>query len=190
MPWQSPISPGISWYESNVAERPEYPALSGSTETDVAIVGGGFTGLQAAYNLALKGVRVTLIDAYRFGDGASGRNGGQLGTGQRWSPEEMEDDARLRAVKGSCSIWRKMPKSICWHLRPRTRIDIEYVEGQLNVCHKPRQEKSIATASRSPHRVMDIPIKASWGGTRLSRGSVRSAICLVSAIPAPVISSR
>ena len=81
MPWQSPISPGISWYEASVGERPEYAPLDGSVETDVAIVGGGFTGLQAAYNLAKKGVRVTLIEAHRFGDGASGRNGGQIVNG-------------------------------------------------------------------------------------------------------------
>ena len=52
MAWQSPISPGISWYEATVGERPEYAPLDGSCEADVAIVGGGFTGLQAAYNLA------------------------------------------------------------------------------------------------------------------------------------------
>ena len=92
MSWQSPISPGISWYEATVGERPEYPPMGGSCETDVAIVGGGFTGLQAAYHLASKGVRVVLIDANRFGDGASGRNGGQLGTGQRAWPEELEEE--------------------------------------------------------------------------------------------------
>ena len=94
MPWQSPISPGVSWYEASVGERPEYAPLDGSVDTDVVIVGGGFTGLQAAYNLAKKGVRVTLIEAHRFGDGASGRNGGQFGTGQRAEAEEMEAEER------------------------------------------------------------------------------------------------
>ena len=61
MAWQSPISPGISWYEATVGERPGYAPLDGSCEADVAIVGGGFTGLQAAYNLAQKGLRVVLI---------------------------------------------------------------------------------------------------------------------------------
>src|SRR6218665_2467626 len=99
MPWQSPISPGISWYEATVGERPEYAPMAGSCEADVAIVGGGFTGLQAAYNLARKGVRVVLIDAHRFGDGASGRNGGQLGTGQRASPEELEEEIGFERSK-------------------------------------------------------------------------------------------
>jgi gamma-glutamylputrescine oxidase len=89
--WQSPIAPGISWYQATAGERPTYPALDGSTTCDVAIVGGGYTGLQAAYNLAEAGVSVVLIEANRFGDGASGRNGGQLGTGQRSWPEELEE---------------------------------------------------------------------------------------------------
>ncbi|MGU4174419.1 FAD-dependent oxidoreductase, partial [Pseudomonas aeruginosa] len=82
MTWQSPIAPGISWYQATVGERPDYPALDGSKEVDVAIIGGGYTGLQAACNLAENGVSVALIEAHRFGDGASGRNGGQFGTGQ------------------------------------------------------------------------------------------------------------
>jgi gamma-glutamylputrescine oxidase len=54
--WQSPIAPGISWYQATIGERPTYPELNGSTSCDVAIVGGGYTGLQAAYNLAKSGV--------------------------------------------------------------------------------------------------------------------------------------
>src|SRR6478672_1158149 len=80
MPYQSPISPGISWYEDTAGPRPEYPRLDGDRRADVVIVGGGFTGLSAAAHLAKAGVNVALIDGNRFGDGASGRNGGQLGT--------------------------------------------------------------------------------------------------------------
>src|SRR5690606_23737193 len=88
--YQSPISPGISWYEASVGERPRYPALDGDRRADVAIVGGGFTGLSAAAHLAKAGADVVLLEAHRLGDGASGRNGGQLGTGQRAWPEELE----------------------------------------------------------------------------------------------------
>src|SRR5690606_4808579 len=99
MPYQSPISPGRSWYEETAGERPEYPSLAGDTRADVAIVGGGFTGLSAALHLARAGVDVVLVDAHRFGDGASGRNGGQLGTGQRAWPEEMERDLGFTRAK-------------------------------------------------------------------------------------------
>jgi gamma-glutamylputrescine oxidase len=43
---------------------------------DVVIVGGGFTGLSAAYHLARRGVDVALVEASTFGAGASGRTGG------------------------------------------------------------------------------------------------------------------
>jgi gamma-glutamylputrescine oxidase len=90
MAYTSPISPGVSWYEATVGPRPTYPALDGDAKADVVIIGGGFTGLSAAAHLAKSGVDVVLIDANRFGDGASGRNGGQLGTGQRGSLDDME----------------------------------------------------------------------------------------------------
>lgn len=135
MSWQSPISPGISWYEKTVGDRPEYPQMSGSCEADVAIVGGGFTGLQAAYNLARKGVRVVLIDANRFGDGASGRNGGQLGTGQRSWPEELEEELGYERSKGLFDL-AEHAKQHLLDFAAAQDLDIEFMPGQLNVSHK------------------------------------------------------
>ena len=53
-------------------------ALAGDTDTDVAIVGGGFTGLWTAYYLRRLDptLRVTVIEREVCGFGASGRNGG------------------------------------------------------------------------------------------------------------------
>src|SRR4051794_16994413 len=48
---------------------------------DVAIVGGGFTGLAAARHLAKAGASVVVLEAERVGWGASGRNGGHLNNG-------------------------------------------------------------------------------------------------------------
>ncbi len=48
---------------------------------DVAVVGGGFTGLSAALALGKRGAAVAVLDAGRIGGGASGRNGGQVNTG-------------------------------------------------------------------------------------------------------------
>lgn len=140
MTWQSPISPGISWYEKTVGDRPEYAPMSGSCETDVAIVGGGFTGLQAAYTLARKGVRVVLIEAHRFGDGASGRNGGQLGTGQRAWPEELEEELGYERSKALFDL-AEHAKQYIHEFAASENLDIEYVAGQMNVSHKAGLEK-------------------------------------------------
>jgi gamma-glutamylputrescine oxidase len=135
MAWQSPIAPGISWYQASVGERPEYPALDGSVTTDVAIIGGGFTGLQAAYNLARLGVSVVLIEGNRFGDGASGRNGGQLGTGQRAWPAELEAELGFERSKALFDM-AENAKRYLLDFSEQHGIDIEYLPGQMNVAHK------------------------------------------------------
>lgn len=135
MAWQSPIAPGISWYQASVGERPEYPALDGSVTTDVAIIGGGFTGLQAAYNLARLGVSVVLIEGNRFGDGASGRNGGQLGTGQRAWPAELEAELGFERSKALFDM-AENAKRYLLDLCEQHSIDIDYLQGQMNVAHK------------------------------------------------------
>lgn len=82
------------WWDAshpNVRRSP----MAESTRTDVAIIGGGFTGLSAALHLARSGVSVTVLEAERIGWGASGRNGGFccLGGG-------MLDDSALDRMFG------------------------------------------------------------------------------------------
>jgi taurine dehydrogenase large subunit len=51
-------------------------AFAGAGEADVAVIGGGYTGLSAAYHLAKGGARTVVLEANRAGWGCSGRNGG------------------------------------------------------------------------------------------------------------------
>ena len=50
-------------------------------KVDVAIIGGGYTGLSAAWTLAKRGVKVVVLEAETIGWGASSRNGGMTLTG-------------------------------------------------------------------------------------------------------------
>ncbi|MGB7317911.1 MAG: FAD-dependent oxidoreductase [Planktotalea sp.] len=63
-------------YWQTTADPLGLPSLRGAHQTDIAIIGGGFTGLNAALQLAQDGVNVTLLDSETIGWGASGRNGG------------------------------------------------------------------------------------------------------------------
>ncbi len=67
-----------SYYAATAIPRPGFPRLEGETEADVVVMGGGFTGVNAALELAGRGLRVVLLEANRIGWGASGRNGGQI----------------------------------------------------------------------------------------------------------------
>jgi glycine/D-amino acid oxidase-like deaminating enzyme len=60
----------------DVDDAPSFGPLQGDERVDVAIVGGGVTGLSCARTLAAAGARVRLVDARTAGSGASGRNGG------------------------------------------------------------------------------------------------------------------
>ncbi|MET3662685.1 NAD(P)/FAD-dependent oxidoreductase [Aquamicrobium ahrensii] len=137
MRYQSPISPGRSWYEDTAGERPEHPRLDGDRSCDVVIVGGGFTGLSAAMHLAKAGTNVVLIESHRLGDGASGRNGGQLNTGQRAWPEEMEAEYGFTRAKALFDVAEEA-KAHLLSFAETNGVDIEYMPGQLSVAHKKR----------------------------------------------------
>ncbi|MCO5156021.1 MAG: FAD-binding oxidoreductase [Aquamicrobium sp.] len=176
----NPISPGLSWYEASLGERPHYPALDGEAQADVVVIGGGFTGLSAAAHLARAGVDVVLIEAHRFGDGASGRNGGQLNTGQRAWPEDMEAGlgfARARALFDLAED----AKAHLLGFAGEHGIDIEYMPGHMSVAHKARYVKDyrahaeiMATRYGYPHiAFMDAQETAERVGSTRFFGGVR-----------------
>jgi len=66
-----------TWWRQTIPALPISRPLAGEADVEVAVVGGGFTGLSAAYHLARDhGVRAAVLDAGEPGWGASGRNGG------------------------------------------------------------------------------------------------------------------
>jgi gamma-glutamylputrescine oxidase len=137
MTYQSPISPGRSWYEDTAGPRPEYLALDGDRTCDVVIVGGGFTGLSAAAHLAKAGSNVVLIETHRFGDGASGRNGGQLGTGQRAWAEELEAEYGFSRAKALFDLAEEA-KAHLLEFADANKIEIDYMPGQMSLAHRQR----------------------------------------------------
>ena len=91
-----------SYYVATAKAMVKYPALAGAERADVCVIGGGFTGVSAALNLAEKGLDVVLLEAERLGFGASGRCGGLIGSGQRKDVLEME---QLYGLERSRVLW-------------------------------------------------------------------------------------
>lgn len=83
------------------------PPLDGDARADVAVIGGGFTGLSTALHLAERGAKVVLLEAEEPGWGASGRNGGQVNPGLKHDPDVVERDfgmelgSRMNAFAGA-----------------------------------------------------------------------------------------
>src|SRR5690606_17895547 len=75
--------PQPSWWEASVdTERPAAPPLEGDATCDVAVLGGGYTGLSAALHLAREhGIESRVLESGPLGWGASGRNAGFCGIG-------------------------------------------------------------------------------------------------------------
>ncbi len=88
-----------SYYAASANALDAFPALKGEIRADVCVVGAGYTGLNAALELAEAGFDVVLLDAQRVGWGASGRNGGQLGSGQRQDQDWIEKAVGFERAK-------------------------------------------------------------------------------------------
>jgi gamma-glutamylputrescine oxidase len=79
-----------SYYRATANGWETQRPLDYALDCDVVVIGGGFTGLSAALACAEKGLKVALVEAQSIGFGASGRNGGQLIPGLRWSMREID----------------------------------------------------------------------------------------------------
>lgn len=102
---QTPARHAPSYYAATANRTLECPALQGETSADVCIVGGGFSGLNTAIELAQRGHSVVLLEAHAVGWGASGRNGGQLIRGVGHDVEQFrgqigEDGVRTLKLMG------------------------------------------------------------------------------------------
>lgn len=66
------------------------PRLDGCVNTDVVVIGGGYTGISTALHLAELGISCVVLEANTVGHGGSGRNGGQVNPGLKLLPYETE----------------------------------------------------------------------------------------------------
>jgi gamma-glutamylputrescine oxidase len=125
-----------SYYAATAVGLEDRPRLEGELACDVCVVGGGYTGLSAALHLAERGYDVVLLEAERLGWGASGRNGGQVNTGQRKSQGELERKLGRAAARQLWELAEEAKATVRERVR-RHGIDCDYKTGGLNAAYKP-----------------------------------------------------
>ena len=132
-----------SYYAASVNRQLAYPPLSGELQVDVCIVGGGFSGLNTAIELARKGLTVALLEAHKIGWGASGRNGGQLIRGVGHGVEQFENvigadgvrELKLMGLEAVELVRRRVEEF---------QIDCDLTWGYCDLANKPEHLEGFA----------------------------------------------
>ena len=119
-----------SWYTaSSRLLTAQSPAL-GDLSCDVCVVGGGYAGLSCALHLAKAGKSVVLLEAERVGWGASGRNGGHVGTGQRADQHSLE---KWYGKPTARELWRLGLEAVQLVTELITENEIDCELGKTNI---------------------------------------------------------
>lgn len=131
--------PENSYYAATVNPFPACPPLAGSVESDVCVIGGGYTGLHTALNLAERGYKVALLEQARIGWGASGRNGGQVNLGLRKGPEELISAFGLERARTLFNMGEEA-RQIVANRVAKHNIKCDFKPGTLHAASKARDK--------------------------------------------------
>ncbi len=132
-----------TWYEASARTRPAWPALEGDARADVCVIGGGYTGLSAALHLAERGYSTLLLEARSIGNGASGRNGGQLGSGHRRDQATLERELGAERARLLWSLAEEA-KALVRGRIARHGIACDLRPGIAIAAHRPRHARALA----------------------------------------------
>ena len=132
-----------SYYAASSLPQPDPPVLQGEHVADVCVVGGGFSGLNTALELAERGMSVIVLEAHKIGWGASGRNGGQLIRGVGHGLEQFEgiigkDGVRQMKLMGLEAV------EIVRQRVERYNIACDLTWGYCDLANKPRDLEGFA----------------------------------------------
>jgi len=143
-----------SWYAASANQQLSFPPLQGEVSADVCIIGGGYTGLSSAIHLRKAGYSVALLEANKIGWGASGRNGGHVGTGQRADQETLEKLVGLDHAKALWQLGLEAVDTVC-DLISEFQIDCELKTGNLHVASKAKEQPWLLEEAEHLQKVYD-----------------------------------
>ncbi|HEX8596281.1 MAG TPA: FAD-binding oxidoreductase [Pseudomonas sp.] len=132
-----------SYYAASSHPQPDHPPLQGELQADVCVVGGGFSGLNTAIELAERGLSVVLLEARKIGWGASGRNGGQLIRGVGHGLEQFADVMGNDGVRQMKLMGFEAVELVRQRVE-RYAIDCDLTWGYCDLANKPRDLAGLA----------------------------------------------
>ena len=151
------------WLDTYPGSLGPRPALEGDTDTDVAIVGGGFTGLWTAYYLRQLDptLRVTVIERDICGFGASGRNGG-------WAIGELAAGIQKYAALADLPASLRLARAIFDSVDEIGRVTA--AEGSNAATTRAASSAGPATPLRRGAKPPRSPTSTSWASTPTRSG--------------------
>lgn len=137
--------PRASCWWTETCAVPAGQTVNADFRCDVAIIGGGFTGLNAALTLAEAGTDVALFEANTLGWGASGRNGGFCCLGG--ARGDQNDVTAARYGTNAPAIWRNMEKAAVEYVAARIdeyHMDVDrHSNGETWLAHRAKDMQGI-----------------------------------------------
>ncbi len=152
---QRPAHAG-SYYAASAQAAPARPALEGTLECDVCVVGAGIAGCSSALHLAQSGLSVVLLEQHRVSWGASGRSGGQALFGIAAGQGKLE---RLVGSADARAIWEVSVEALALmrELIRRYSIDCDWTEGFLYTAVKERHVRELHAELAELRERLDYP---------------------------------
>jgi gamma-glutamylputrescine oxidase len=130
----------LSYYLDTATYQQRWHQLQQDASCDVCVIGGGFTGISSALNLAEKGFKVVLLEAHHVGWGASGRNGGQAGGMPRQDQEELEKKYGSDVARKHWDINQAALAEMKLRIK-KHGIDCDWKDGIATLCRRKGEEE-------------------------------------------------
>ncbi|MCW4153029.1 FAD-binding oxidoreductase [Halomonas sp. 18H] len=132
------------WTSTSLEPLHDATPLSGEASADVAVIGGGITGLSTAIHLAEAGVSVALLEAGEIPSGGSGRSVGLVNAGMWIPPDDILEALGPENGERANSVLGEAPAEV-FALIDRYAIDCQDTRtGTLHLAHNAGGERELA----------------------------------------------
>jgi glycine/D-amino acid oxidase-like deaminating enzyme len=141
------------WWDRRETHAPD--TEQPPSDTDVLIIGSGYTGLHAAIQTARAGMKTVVVDTGQIGEGCSTRNGGQVSTSIKPDFDTLKKRFGAHTAE---RIFREGQASLDFtaDFIAREAIDCDFrTVGRFHGAHSPRQYEQLARQAGTAHPVLE-----------------------------------